>query len=347
MFKGIDLSSDTATKPTEAMKAFMFQSELGDEQLSEDPTTLKLENMAAEMFGFESAIFLPSATMANIISMCSLSNPGNILIAAENAHILLAECGGVAIHARVMTQSLPTETGVFHQGQLLPYLNKIKKLNYPSVGVISIENTVNYGGGYVWAMDELRAILEVAHQHQIKTHLDGSRIFNASVYLNKPVHELTAGFDMVTVCLSKGLGCPMGALLVYNKSEEEKVRFYKKLMGGAMRQSGIIAGAGIYAFKNNIARLKEDHSRAKQFANELNKMTAYFKLLNASPMTNIVNFELVNYAENKEAFFNYCQNSGFRFSQVAENKFRAVFHQGIADIDLEYVIEAMKKMFAN
>lgn len=151
----------------------MFQAELGDEQQHEDPTTLKLEKMAAEMFGFDGAVFLPSATMANIISICVLSNPGDVLVAAENAHILLAECGGLAVHAKVMSQPVSTETGIFHGEQLLPYLQKIKKLHYPKVGVISVENTTNFGGGCVWPLNVLEPVIGVACSHNVKMHLDG------------------------------------------------------------------------------------------------------------------------------------------------------------------------------
>jgi len=344
MFKGIDLSSDTATKPSLAMKKFMFDAMVGDEQKNEDPTTLQLEETVAKLFGFDMSIFLPSSTMANQIAIRALSNPGEVLLGAENCHLFLAESGGPAIHSQVICRPIATLTGIFTADDIAQQHYWTRVPSNPAISVLSVENTTNLGGGYAWSKTELNAITECAKKFSINTHLDGSRIFNASVKMNSPLHEICEGFDMVTICLSKGLGCPLGALLVFNKKYSQRVRYLKKLMGGAMRQSGILAAAGIYALQHNIARMSIDHENATLLAKELNKFPEKIKVLNNPPDTNMVFFEWISKNSSVAEFINRCLENGVRFSQLGENKFRTVTHLDISSEDILRAIEIIKNI---
>ncbi|OGT36247.1 MAG: hypothetical protein A3F11_06820 [Gammaproteobacteria bacterium RIFCSPHIGHO2_12_FULL_37_14] len=344
MFKGIDLSSDTATKPSLAMKKFMFDAEVGDEQKDEDPTTIQLEKIAAKLFNFEAAIFLPSATMANEIAICTLSNPGEVLLGAENCHLFLAECGGPAVHAQVVCRSIHTPTGIFTPDDIKQQNYWARGTHHPTVSVLSIENTTNFGGGYAWSKEELSAVMGCAKEFKIKTHLDGSRVFNASIKTNLSTQEIAQEFDMVTICLSKGLGCPIGALLLFNRIHYQNVRRLKKLMGGAMRQSGILAAAGIYALQHNITRLATDHKHAGLFAKEIDKLPAKIHLINNPPATNIVFFEWKAKNTSTTEFLNQCTKNGVRFSQVGKNKLRAMMHLDISYHDVVRAVEIVKNI---
>lgn len=334
MFQGIDLSSDTATKPTTAMKTAMMSALMGDEQKDEDPTTLELQEMVGDMLGFDHALFLPSATMANQIAISSLCNPGEVVLAAENAHIFLAESGGPAVHAGVVCRAIPTLTGIFISEQIKQQDDWRKNYRHPSVTLISVENTANFSGGVSWKKEELDSVVSYAKKRDIHLHLDGSRLFNASIQTGLSVKEICKNFDTVTLCLSKGLGCPMGALIAFNKKHYSKIRYLKFLMGGAMRQSGMIAAAGIYALKNNIERLQEDHQNAKLLSNELIKFDSHIKVVNHSPETNMVLLDWISENMSAEEFLNCCLTKNLRFSRISENRFRAVTHLDVMKDDI-------------
>ncbi|HSW70129.1 MAG TPA: threonine aldolase family protein [Gammaproteobacteria bacterium] len=339
MFKGIDLSSDTVTQPTIPMRQAMFNASVGDEQKNEDPTTNRLQEMISQMLGFDHAIYLPSATMANQIAIASLCGSGDVLLAADNSHIFVSESGGPAVHARVMSRSIPTKTGLFTKNHIEKYHYWRKNFHHPSVKLISIENTTNFGGGIPWEKKELLHVVNYAKEKGIYTHMDGSRIFNASIKTKLSVKEICMGFDMITICLSKGLGCPVGALLVFNEDRYTKVRQLKHLMGGAMRQSGIIAAAGIYALENNVARLKIDHENALALANILIQYNQHIKVITDPPQTNIIVFEWISNFFSAEKFIDCCMEKGLRFSQIGKNRFRAVTH---LDITSDNIVSAGK-----
>ncbi|HSW68876.1 MAG TPA: threonine aldolase family protein [Gammaproteobacteria bacterium] len=334
MFQGIDLSSDTATKPTDAMKAAMMNALLGDEQKDEDPTTLELQKMTGDMLGFDHALFLPSATMANQIAISALCNPGEVVLAAENAHIFLSESGGPAVHAGVVCRAVPALTGTFTADQIKKQDHWQKNYRHPAVTLISIENTVNFSGGISWKKEELDSVVNYAKKRDIHLHLDGSRLFNASIRTGLSSKEICKGFDTVTLCLSKGLGCPMGALIAFNKKHYLKIRHLKFLMGGAMRQTGMIAAAGIYALKNNIDRLNEDHKNAQLFSNELTKFDSHIRVVTHSPETNMVLFDWIFDTVSSEEFVSRCLKNNLRFSRMSENRFRAVTHLDVIKEDI-------------
>lgn len=345
MFKGIDLSSDTATKPSKAMLTAMMNAEVGDEQKSEDPTTKQLEELVADMFGFTQALFFPSATMANEIALRHFCDRGDDLIAAQNCHLFMAETGGPAVHANVMCKPIPTETGIFTAESIRKQFNYLDHPNFPISKLVSVENTSNFGGGIPWSKEELKNVIDCADEHGLKKHMDGSRVFNASVKTNLSVDVIADGFDAVTLCLSKGLGCPTGALLIFDKIHYPAIRRLKQLMGGSMRQSGILAAAGIYALKNNIARLADDHDNANQLANRLANIPN-IRVLNNPPATNIIYFELNLTKIIPESFDQACIGKGVRFSMIAPNKFRAITHLDISNRDIKKTAEIVSEIIS-
>lgn len=333
MFSGIDLFSDTVTKPTLAMRKAILNAEVGDEQKGEDPTTKQLEEMIADKLGFENALFLPSATMANQIALHTLCERGDELFAAGNCHLFRSEVGGPAIHANVMCRPIYTSSGKFTVAQLKQCHEELHGIHNPRAKLISVENTTNMGGGIPCTKEELSEIITYARHHHLKTHMDGSRFFNAHIATALNPKDIANGFDMVTICLSKGLGCPVGALLVFNNNYYDKVRRLKQLMGGAMRQSGIIAAAGIYALQHHIDRLKIDHDNAKLLAQNLHDLPL-IKLLDIPPATNIVIFEWQSSKISASEFLALCVTNGVRFSQISNTRLRAVTHLGIMQEDI-------------
>lgn len=343
----IDLYSDTATRPSLAMKKAMMDAELGDEQRGEDPTTRRLEEMSAEMLGHQAAMFFPSATMANEIALRLLTEPGDELIAAETCHLFFAETGGPAIHAGLMARPIRTSTGIFTGDDLRNTYRWSTGPNYPLTKIVSIENTTNMTGGFPWDTASLHSVLSVASALGLKKHLDGSRLFNAVVKTGTSAHVLASPFDTVTICLSKGLGCPIGAILAFPKESFNKVRRMKQLFGGAMRQSGILAAAGIYALQNNIERLNDDHTHAAKLAQRLNEEITEIAVENINPATNMVFFSLQNTTLTPKQFNEACIAKGLRFSVVGVNRFRAVTHLDVSMADIDRAVKIIKEIFSS
>jgi threonine aldolase len=322
----------------------MMNAELGDEQKGEDPTTRELEEVAADMLGQKAAMFFPSATMANEVALRLLCEPGDELIAAESCHYFFAEAGGPAILANVMARPIRTETGIFTGQDVRDTYRWSRGPHYPVTKLVSIENTTNAGGGYAWKPEEIANVLTTAKELNLKTHLDGSRLFNAVVKTQTTAKQIASPFDAVTLCLSKGLGCPVGAILAYPAEDFAKVRRLKQLFGGAMRQSGILAAAGIYALKNNIARLAEDHENAEFLAQQMHHEIAEIRVENIKPSTNMVFFEWQGTNMTATEFLDRCVEHGIRFSHFGQNRFRAVTHMHVTREDVKKVIETLKKV---
>src|SRR5262249_11477857 len=240
----IDLRSDTKTLPSRGMREAIANAEVGDEQRREDPTVNELERRVAELLGQEEAVFVPTATMANEIALRTVSEPGDELIAEENAHILLAELGGPAVHAGLMTRPVRGEAGRFGPDVVQRMVRRTDRTHSPPTRVVAIENTHNASGGRVWPLGEIRALVAACHELELSAHLDGARLLNASVASGVPAAEIAADFDTVTICLSKGLGCPLGALVAGSAELMAKGRRFKHQFGGAMRQAGIVAAGG-------------------------------------------------------------------------------------------------------
>ena len=245
MFQGIDLYSDTITRPTRAMRLAMVEAEVGDEQKREDPTTAHLEERMAKLLGHSSSMFFPSATMANEIAIRLHCAPGDELVAADDCHLYFAEAGGPAIHSAVVCKAISTASGIFSGEDVRRQFRWAKGPHYPVTRLVSVENTTNMGGGVAWPKAALDDVVHVARELELKTHMDGSRLFNAAAASGLTPTQIAAGFDTVTVCFSKGLGCPTGAILAFDERHWERVRRLKQLFGGAMRQSGILAAAAL------------------------------------------------------------------------------------------------------
>src|SRR6187401_3598004 len=248
------------------MRDAIANAEVGDEQRREDPTVNDLEQRVAELLGQPEAVYVPTATMANEIALRVLGEPGDEVVAEQNSHIFISELGGPAVFAGLMTRQLPCVAGRFTPEQLRETMRQGDNTHTPATKIVSVENTHNASGGRVWPLDELDAVVATARQLELRLHLDGARVLNAAVALGIPAAEIGRRFDTVTLCLSKGLGCPLGALVAGSPERMVKARRLKHLFGGAMRQAGIVAAAGVYALEHNVDRLAEDHARARRLA---------------------------------------------------------------------------------
>jgi threonine aldolase len=265
----IDLRSDTLTQPTREMREAIAAAEVGDEQKREDPTVIALEERSAELLGQEEAVFLPTATMANQIALKVLSQPGEEVLSEALSHVFRYELGGPAVHSGLAMKSLHTAHGIFTATQVREAVNPPGDLHTAPTTVLCLENTHNGGGGRVWPLAALREVVAEARGLDLHVHLDGARLLNAAVASGTPAADFGREFDTVTLCLSKGLGCPLGAVIAGSRERMSKARRYKHLFGGAMRQAGIVAAAGLYAFDNHVDRLADDHANARRLAEGL------------------------------------------------------------------------------
>ena len=343
MFQGIDLYSDTVTKPTREMRLAMADAEVGDEQKREDPTTLRLEERVAKLLGHSSAMFFPSATMANEIAIRLHCSPGDELIAADDCHLFFAEGGGPAVHSGVLVKPIAAPNGIFSGHDVRRHARWPTGPHYPTSRLVSVENTTNMGGGVAWSKPQLDDVLQAAKSLELKTHLDGSRLFNAAAASGLTPQEIAGSFDTVTVCFSKGLGCPIGAVLAFDQSQWQTVRRLKQLFGGAMRQSGILAAAALYALDHHVDRLALDHKNAQLLAERLATIGAV-EVETLPPSSNMVFFRWRSSAMSDKDFLNRTVEHGVRFSHVGPNRIRAVTHLDISRDDIERAAEIVGKI---
>lgn len=323
----IDLRSDTVTRPTRAMLEAMMTAEVGDDVFNEDPTVKALEKKGAMMLGFEEGLFCPSGTMTNQIAIRALTQPQDEVICDKRSHIYLYEGGGIASNAQVSVELLDGDRGRITP-EMVEKNIKADDIHFPVTRLVALENTVNKGGGSYYTMEEMKKISAVSRKHQLKMHLDGARLFNALVETGENPVEIGAVFDTVSICLSKGLGAPVGSLLLSNKDLNKKARRIRKVFGGGMRQSGYLAAAGIYALDHHIERLKEDHQRARSIAQILSKhpLVAHIEPVD----TNIIIFSVAD-GKDPKAFLNKMENEGIRALGFGGNKIRMVTHLEIED----------------
>lgn len=264
----IDLYSDTQTRPTQAMRDAMASAPVGDEQRGEDPTTNRLCEMVADMLGKEAAVFMPSGTMCNQIAIMVHCRPGDEIIADKTAHIINSEGGGPAVFAGAMLRAVDGERGIFTADQAEAAIRRPRR-HSPRTRMIVIEQTANSGGGSIWPLETVRAVGAVAKQNDLILHMDGARLLNAVVASGVSAKDFAEPFDTLWVDLSKGLGCPVGAVLAGSADFVEQAWQWKQRMGGAMRQSGSIAAAGVHALEHHVARMAEDHENAQYFADAI------------------------------------------------------------------------------
>ncbi|HEU0115069.1 MAG TPA: threonine aldolase family protein, partial [Thermomicrobiales bacterium] len=286
----IDLTSDTATKPTPEMRRFMADAPVGDEQRREDPTVNELQAMAAALLGKEAALFLPSGTMCNAIGFAVNAGRGDAVILDRTAHPNQSEAGGPAWLAGVMMRPVDTPRGIFTADEIRPLVSR-RSPHEARSALISVENTTNRGGGAIWPLANLAGIRALADEHGMKVHMDGARLLNAAVASGIPAATFAGYADSVWLDLSKGLGAPVGAVLAGSADFVEQARLLKHLFGGAMRQAGIIAAGGVYALRHHVERLAEDHANARLLAEGLAAIPGV-RLVFGLPETNILFFDI-------------------------------------------------------
>jgi threonine aldolase len=326
------------------MRAFMMQAPVGDEQRQEDPTVNALQDRVAALLGKEAALYLPSATMANETAVKVHTRPGDEVILDRSAHIVNAEAGGPALLSGVMLYTLQGSRGVFTAQQVEEGIRR-NGPHYPRTRLVAVEQTSNLGGGTVWPIDQLRAVAETARRHSLRTHMDGARLMNAVVASGIPAHEQTRGYDSVTFCLTKALGCPVGALVAGDREFMAEALRYKHLFGGAMRQAGIIAAAGLYALDHNVERLAEDHANARILARGLAEIPGV-RLDVGHVETNIVFFDVAGTGLTAGEAAARLLAQEVRVGAVGRTLIRAVTHLDVSRADVERAISVARGVLA-
>ena len=338
----IDLYSDTMTKPTAAMRKSMAEAEVGDEQKGEDPTVNRLQDMVAELLGKEAAVYLPSGTMCNEISFAVWARTGDEMILHRDSHPVHFEGGGPAFLARMMLYPLDGPRGLFTAEQVEEAIRPDSP-HYPRSRIVEVENTHNMGGGSIWPLPHLQAVCATAHRHGLVTHMDGARLLNAVVASGIPAKTYAESFDSVWIDLSKGLGCPVGAVLAGSRQFIRDARRLKHLFGGAMRQAGIIAAAGVYALQHHVERLVDDHAHANMLAQALAELPAV-RLNPADVETNIVIVDVSATGRSATAIAEQLQKEGVRVSVMGRTKLRAVTHLDVSRQDITRAIDVFRSV---
>lgn len=337
----IDVRSDTVTRPTPAMLQAMLSAEVGDDVYGEDETVEKLQRVAAELFGMESALFCPSGTMTNQIGIRLHTRPGDEVICDELAHIYLFEGGGIAANSGASVRLLKGDRGRFTAEQVRAQINRRDDAHYAWTKLVAIENTVNKGGGACWDLAEMQRIRAVCDEHDLGLHLDGARIFNALVARNESPRDYGRLFDTISICLSKGLGAPAGSLLLGSREAIARAHRHRKMMGGGMRQAGYLAAAGLFALEHNVRRLQDDHLRAQTLGREMHALPYVASVLPVE--TNIVIFSLAE-GLSPDKFLEKLQSHGLRANSMGGQTIRFVFHLDINDDQLGIMVETLRKL---
>jgi threonine aldolase len=334
----IDLRSDTATRPTEGMRAAIATAAVGDEQRREDPTVNLLQERAAALLGQEQALFVPTATLANQIALKLHSRPGDVLVAERHAHVVIYEYGGPAAHAGLMVEPIEGRAGRFGVAELEAATDPSTKAADQRATVLAIEDTHNSSGGRCWPLEELEDVTGAARERGLATHLDGARLLNAAVATGVEPDRIGRLFDTVTLCLSKGLGCPLGALLAGSAETIERAWREKHLFGGAMRQAGIVAAAGVYALDHHVERLADDHARARRLAEGWHAAGLPVDLHQIE--TNFVQLDVGTLGLGRDDALARMREGGVGLSSTIHPTIvRAVTHLDVADDDIDRAIE--------
>lgn len=330
----IDLRSDTVTHPTPEMREAMARAEVGDDQSGEDPTVNRLEELAAEKVGKEAAMYVPSGVMGNLCALLTHCGRGDEVLMGDQSHILWYESGGGAALGGLPYRTVPNG----RYGDLDPAevdaAIRPSRSGFPPTGLVCMENTHNRCGGAVLTREQMQSVTDVVHQRGVPVHLDGARIFNAAAHLGVPAPELTSAVDTVQFCLSKGLSAPVGSLLAGPAPFIQEARKARKMLGGAMRQAGVIAAAGVVALKRMVDRIPEDHEAARKLAERLTGLPG-IELDLTSVQTNIVVFELTDERWSPEEFMQALAAEGLRISSFGARRLRVVAHHGISAEEYE------------
>ncbi|MCB9210210.1 MAG: low specificity L-threonine aldolase [Ignavibacteriales bacterium] len=342
MKKIIDLRSDTVTRPSEGMRKAMYEAEVGDDVFKEDPTLNKLQEYAADLLGKESALYVPSGVMGNQICLNVHTNPGDEVICEADAHIFQYESGSPAALSGIQLYPVKAERGILNPELVEPLIRPTSAYYMPKSKVLEVENTHNRAGGTIYKLAEIEKLQTLAKKNNLKFHLDGARLWNASVASGIKVADFTKYFDSVSVCLSKGLGAPVGSIIAGTKEFINETFRVRKAWGGGMRQAGILAAAGLYALQNNFERLADDHEKAKIFAKHLVN-TGKFELINKEVETNIIIFKPL--LKNIEESLAICKENGVVFSVGQIGTLRAVTHMDVSFDDIDEVCKIIDEIF--
>jgi threonine aldolase len=323
------------------MREAMSKAVLGDDVLGDDPTVIELQNKAAKILGKETALYVPSGTMSNIVATRTHTSPGDEIVTEAHSHVYRYEGGAFAALSGCSIALVHTKNGLMTPEEVLSSIRKAEGSlsHYPNGSLVCVENTSQGGGGTVYSQDTLDEICKVAREKNCKLHMDGARLFNAAVASGTDPARIVRDFDTVSICFSKGLGAPVGSVLVGSKADLAEAHRWRKMFGGGMRQAGVIASAGIYALENNIERLSEDHKRARRLAEALNKMPAFSIDLD-TVQSNIV-FIGTGKGKTKEVIAALSEQ-GVEILEIDDSTVRAVFHLHITDEYLEKAIEAFR-----
>ena len=336
----IDLISDTVTRPTKGMLEVMMRAKVGDDVFKMDPTVNELQEKAAAMFGMEDALFFPSGTMANQTAIKLHTQPGDQLICDKYAHVFNYEGGGAAFNSGVTCKLIDGNRGMFSAEQLQEAVAGRADIHVPFSRLVCVENTTNKGGGACWDLTELEKVQKVAKENNLAFHLDGARLFNALVAKNETPEQYGQLFDTISICLSKGLGAPIGSILLGSKIHIAKALRIRKLFGGAMRQAGFLASAGIYALDNHVTRLAEDHQKAKEIGAVL-EAVSYVKEV-ALIETNIVIF-YVHESIGADNFIQKMKDKNILLTPMGEGRIRIVTHLGYTKEMHKVLLKALKE----
>ncbi len=341
----IDLRSDTVTLPTNEMKQFIMDSPLGDDVYGEDPSVNLLQKKIAKIFNKESALFVPSGTMANLISVLTHCNRGDEVILGNKSHIFFYEAGGISAFGGVHSHQINNnDDGTININDIVNAIRKKGDDHFPKTKLICLENTHNACYGSPINTDFFNEVKNIAKKHNISIHLDGARIFNAAIALNKSVDELTKDCDSVSCCLSKGLSAPVGSVILGNKKFISKAKSLRKALGGGMRQAGLIASAGIFSLDHMINRIKDDHSNAKILASELNLIKNLEINLN-QVHTNIIFLYNRDKTLSNQNLLLSLEKNNIKIDYKGNSKFRLVTHSGFKKEDINTVIKVFRKIF--
>ena len=335
----INLISDTITKPSIAMRQAIANADVGDDVFGQDPTVNKLQEMLADMFGMEAALFCPSGTMSNQLAIKVHTSPLDELICDIDSHVYQYETGGYAFNSSIAVNLLQGENGKITADQVSKAVKDVHDW-LPISKLVVLENSTNKGGGNYYELSEMKAIAEVCKEKSLKLHLDGARLFNVLVETKDDPREIGKIFDSISICLSKGLGAPAGSVLISGKAEIDQAKRFRKVMGGGMRQAGILAAAGIYALENNIERLKDDNDRAKAVADILSQLSYVDYVMPVK--TNIVIFSLKDIASMD--FVKTLESKGVISHSFGPTKVRFVTHMHFDDAQLNELERILKEL---
>ena len=340
MHRFIDLRSDTVTQPTPEMRKAMFAAAVGDDVFGEDPTVNALQEKAAQMLGKEAALFVASGTMANQLSIKAQTQPGDEVIIEAGAHAMNFEGGAGAVLSGVQFFGIPGNRGIFDAAQVEAAI-RIDDVHFPVSRLIVIENTHNRGGGTAFPLSKIRQIRELATRRGLRMHMDGARLWNACVATGTSPAEYAAPFDSVSVCLSKGLGCPVGSLVLGSKDFIKRVHRFRKMVGGGMRQAGFLAAAGIYALDHHIGRVEEDHRKALKLAHRLADIKNV--LINPAEVeTNILFFDVSRAERTAHEVAVALREKGILVHPTAKTRIRCVTHLDVSSEDIDYALKAVE-----